>query len=282
MRRADFDDFAAMLDQVCGLLSRGTYEPSAANTAMFFRSLARHELADIRAAFDRHVADPQRGRFVPVPADIVAQLDGMAQDDGRPGEDEAWAIALPARDEFVSVVWTQEIAHAWTAARPVLDLGDEVGARMAFRQTYSRLVGEARASARPAEWTLAEGFDVDGRKRAMTTAVEQGRLPPPAAGPLLEGSPRDGEPNEAGRARLREQMRALQERMEARRAAAGIDAAERDRTAALQAEQQRRVVAYRERTAITDPDVLQMKPPAHAARGGDMRPPLPAGREGVA
>jgi hypothetical protein len=178
---ADFDEFSAMLDSVCSLLSRGAYVPSAANTVLFFRSLARYELAAVRRAFDGHVRDPQRGRFAPVPADIVAQLEQLAADDGRPGADEAWAIALVADDEARTVVWTGEMAQAWHIARNVLTLGDEVGARIAFRDAYNRLVEGARRQRQPAKWEASLGFDAAERGAVVSQAVEQGRLPPPRA-----------------------------------------------------------------------------------------------------
>jgi len=71
----------------------------------------------------------------------------------------------------------------------------------------------------------------------------------------------------AGRARLREQMRALKDRMDARRNAPGADAAERDRTEALQAEQRARVDEYLKRNGAAGQAELGIKPPLPAARG---------------
>jgi hypothetical protein len=192
MRDTDFDAFGELLDAVCSLLSRGTYTPSATNTALWFRALSAHDLASVRAGFDAHVRDPQRGRFIPTPADILAQLD--AADDGRPGPEEAWAIALGAQDERTTVVWTQDIAAAWNVAKPVLAIGDEVGARMAFREAYMRIIGEARAEKQPAAWMASIGFDTAGREGPMRAAVAAGRLssdallalPAPASAAALE------------------------------------------------------------------------------------------------
>lgn len=192
MRDADFPQFAELLDAVCGLLSRGAYTPNATNSALWFRALRAHDLDVVRAAFDAHVKDPQRGRFVPTPADILAQIAGQAAEDGRPGPEEAWAIAITARDEFATVVWTDETAKAWGIARPVMEAGDEVGARMAFREAYARLVDEARAKRQPVAWTVSDGFDQAGRVTAINAAVEAGRLPVSAL-PMLP-APRDGAP----------------------------------------------------------------------------------------
>lgn len=177
MRDADFDEFTELLDATCSLLSRGAYIPNALNAALWFRSLAAHDLATVRAAFDAHIADPQRGRFVPVPADILAQVEGAAANDGRPGAEEAWAIALRGVDETETVVWTTETAEAWGVARPVHAAGDEVGARMAFREAYGRLIEAARRSRRPVQWVVTEGHDAQRRQVAITDAVQAGRLP---------------------------------------------------------------------------------------------------------
>lgn len=78
MTEADFDEFADMLDAVCSMLSRGTYTPNATAIALFFRSLEEYDLATVRAAFAAHVKDPRRGRYVPVPADIIAKIQMLA------------------------------------------------------------------------------------------------------------------------------------------------------------------------------------------------------------
>ena len=196
---SDFKEFSSLLDAVCGLLSRGAYAPNATNSALFFRALRAHPFTAVRAAFDAHVSDPQRGRFVPVPADLLAQLQAVAASDGRLGAEEAWAVALSGRHEADTVVWTDELAQAWAIAKVVHE-SDEVGGRMAFRDAYDRLVAEARAAGRPVEWRVFEGFDAGRRADAVKAAIAIGRIPagaqerlalapphPRAAVALLEG-----------------------------------------------------------------------------------------------
>ncbi|MFV2949616.1 hypothetical protein [Pseudomonas japonica] len=91
--------------------------------------------------------------------------------DGRPGKDEAWAMALTASDESETVVLTEEIHQAMTAARPVLERGDKVGARMAFMSAYERLVAHARLTATQPSWRVSLGFDPCRRVIAIETAV---------------------------------------------------------------------------------------------------------------
>lgn len=91
--------------------------------------------------------------------------------DGHPGKDEAWAIALSASDESETVVMTAEIRQAMTASGPVLEVGDKVGARMAFMSAYERLVIAARAEALPAKWEVSLGYDSARRVIAIESAV---------------------------------------------------------------------------------------------------------------
>jgi len=98
--------------------------------------------------------------------------------DGRPGKDEAWAIALSASDEFETVVLTAEIRQAMTFSNPVLAGNDKVGARMAFMSAYERMVTIARAEGRPAVWEVSLGFDAGRRVTAIESAVRAQLISP--------------------------------------------------------------------------------------------------------
>ncbi|WP_250512678.1 hypothetical protein [Caballeronia sp. INDeC2] len=102
-------------------------------------------------------------------AEIVTRID-----DGRPGAEEAWAV-LPF-DEATSVVWTQEMSAAFWIAQPLIDQGEMVAARMAFKESYLRLLGEAREKRIAAKWTVSLGHDKDGRQPVIAAAVEKGRI----------------------------------------------------------------------------------------------------------
>lgn len=205
MQNTDMAQFGTMLDAVCSLLSRGAYQPSPTNTALYFRSLAKFSLAEVRAAFDAHVADPQRGRFVPVPADILAQLEGIAAQDGRPGVEEAWALAMRSTDEGDTIVWTSEVAEAMGICSPILSAGDEVGARMAFKEAYARIIDGARRARIAPQWTPSIGHDPERRESAIAAAVKAGQLstnefaalPAPRGHIPLLAAPERGIPAEA-------------------------------------------------------------------------------------
>lgn len=132
----------------------------------------RTSIEDLAAALDRHMADSVRGRFFPRPAELLLS----AEDGGRPSGDEAWSVVLEARDEFESVCWTAETAEAAGVARPILDAGDKVGARMAFLSAYGRLVSKAVARGEPVAWSLSLGQDPARRADAVAKAVDQGKI----------------------------------------------------------------------------------------------------------
>lgn len=101
--------------------------------------------------------------------DVVSRID-----DGRPGADEAWAL-MPL-SESQSVVWSDEMAEAFGICGPLLDAGDKIAARMAFKESYARLVARNRDEGRPVRWTPSLGHDPRGRDAALAAAVEAGRI----------------------------------------------------------------------------------------------------------
>lgn len=237
MRDTDFKAFAAELDTVFSLYGK---QPSADQKGMFFGALKPFPLEGVKLALQAHMRDPQRGRFAPLPADVVAQIEGMVEQDGRPGVEEAWALCLRGQDEAETIVWTGEMAEAWETARVVLP--DEVGARMAFKETYGRLVAAARCQRLPAAWTVSLGHDPQRRALAVTQAVTAGRLPQSAMGDLPAlPAPRDNTllaleyvPSIPDKARAA--LRRLRERLSFRQDAETVDAAEKRRTDALKAQ----------------------------------------------
>lgn len=109
---------------------------------------------------------------------LAAVLERVNADDGRPSADEAWGLVLSAiEDERESIVWTDEMAQASTAAQELLNARDKTGARMAFRAAYERLCKESREMRLPLRWSLSPGSDADRRAAAIVSAVEAGKLP---------------------------------------------------------------------------------------------------------
>lgn len=112
---------------------------------------------------------------------LKAVMDILSPAGGWLTANEAWATALPATDERVTVVWTRESAKAWQVALPLIEQGDKVGARMAFISAYDRHVADARSNGRPPEQQVSIGWDVHNRAPAIEKAQQQGLLPPPVA-----------------------------------------------------------------------------------------------------
>ncbi|QOJ34058.1 MAG: hypothetical protein HRU82_03435 [Nitrospira sp.] len=112
-------------------------------------------------------------------ADIIDRIPS-----GHPGIEEAWAmIAGLLGDEDRSVVWTEEMAEAYGVARHLAH--DKVAARLAFKESYSKAVAEARDQKRPPKWRVSLGHDPHGRQGALEEAVRLGRIPAEHAQKLL-------------------------------------------------------------------------------------------------
>jgi len=112
-------------------------------------------------------------------------------DDGRPGPEEAWAIVSPAlADERVTIVWTEEMAQACGVASPII--GDPIAARMAFLESYRRLVQKARDAGAAVKWIPCLGWDAAGREGPLVEAVREGRLGAAHIAELLPAQPAPG------------------------------------------------------------------------------------------
>lgn len=106
-------------------------------------------------------------------------------DDGRPGADEAWA-QIP-RDEYTTSVLTKEMMQALAVAQPLLNEGDQIAARMAFKDAYKKLVDEARTGRIPVSWSISIGWDKAGRVSELADAVIAGKIGQSAALHYLDG-----------------------------------------------------------------------------------------------
>lgn len=167
---SDAKPFRELLEAVLSGYAGDRFSLSAGVLRWWWTTLKPYPFAAIERGFAVH---GRVSRFSPKPADII---DFINQHDGRPSPDEAWSQVIRAADENVSMMWTAEMREAWFQCKPVFDSGDEVGARMAFRQHYSRLVDAARLQGRPAKYELSLGFDLDSRKQVIEMAVAAGAI----------------------------------------------------------------------------------------------------------
>lgn len=148
---------------------------SAGAARLMAQDLAALPAEQILAALARCRLEVQGALTLP---EIVLRLD-----DGRPDVAAAWDL-LP-RSESASVVWTNEVVLAWSAALPQLVDGDEAGARQTFEQAYRKALMEARMHCEPVRWIPSLGSDLAGRRKTLLEAVEQHRLSPEHVAPLL-------------------------------------------------------------------------------------------------
>lgn len=145
---------------------------------MMANDLAKFDQPVLAKALARVRAESS-GRLV-----LKTIIDRVEEQFGRLAPNEAWALAVKAKDERETVVWTNEIAQAWGTASAMLG-SDKVGARMAFLDAYGRIVRESRELGRAPVIQVSEGHDVDLRKHAIEAAQASGLLTAEAAAKFL-------------------------------------------------------------------------------------------------
>lgn len=166
-----FEEVAQLAGAVCATAETLGQTISANAAQLMAEDLAVYDAADIRLAL-QSCRRELTGKLT-----LAAILQRIQASDGRPSKDEAWAIAMTTNDEYETVVLTDEIQLALAAAKPVLDAGDKIGARMAFISAYERFVGQSREDAKPVNWHVSVGFDANRRIQAVTKAMELKRIP---------------------------------------------------------------------------------------------------------
>lgn len=186
MQPEDKGNFTKLLAATMDVYSR---QITASFVDVFFAALTPYPLEIVREALNRHLQDPESGRFPPKPADLIRQVVTAKASDGRPGRDEAWAIAQKSMDEAETVVTSEEILEAFAIARPLLcELNDKVAARMAFVEAYDRIVGVKRAAGERFEWFVSLGDNKERRAPAIKAAQVAGLLSAPRAQALIEAN----------------------------------------------------------------------------------------------
>lgn len=131
--------------------------------------LAQYSIDQVNQALTDHLANPECGRFAPKPADIVREIEKRSPRGITP--DEAWSMALLGRDESATVMTNTLIDAGMAAANPILQLGDKVGARMAFLAAYKRADGHV-----PCVWRVSLGHDITQREYVIRDAVVAGYI----------------------------------------------------------------------------------------------------------
>jgi len=144
--------------------------------ALYWNALEHRDIVDIKAALNRHIQDPERGRFFPLPADISAQL--PSESNAWLNANEAWA-ACP-KDEITSAAMCEEMSKALYIAKDLINEGDSIAARMAFIEHYNRLLDEAKRDNRKPKWFPSYGMDKESRQIADREVIERKNLALPS------------------------------------------------------------------------------------------------------
>lgn len=126
----------------------------------------------------------KRGKFFPAPSELL-ELIPSSKAKEHVSADEAWAIVMASMDEYETVVMTKEIAEARGIALDVYNNGDKIGARMAFKDAYTRII----STAQEANWFVSRGFDKSRVESAVQKALQLGRLTQDDAAKYIEHKP---------------------------------------------------------------------------------------------
>ena len=76
MKDQDRGAFSRLLTKVWGLYDR---VPTEDDLSIFWHVLQKYSLRTVGESFSYHVADPDRGRWYPKPADIIAPMPRIAE-----------------------------------------------------------------------------------------------------------------------------------------------------------------------------------------------------------
>lgn len=77
MQDQDKQQFAALINATRKLYNLGP--ESGQYMSMYFTALSRFSFQDVRAGISAHTQNPDKGQFMPKPADIVRELEGNTQ-----------------------------------------------------------------------------------------------------------------------------------------------------------------------------------------------------------
>jgi len=134
------------------------------------QDLASYPQENVLAALRRCRSELKAIRY----GDILDRLPG-----GHPGPEEAWSTVSRgmSKDDLTlvedkTIVWTGPMREAFG----VVQGDDMVAARLAFKETYVKLVSEARARNEAPQWSVSPGTDKHDKERAITEALKQGNL----------------------------------------------------------------------------------------------------------
>ncbi len=108
MLPSDIPKFTAMIAGIGELYGKAISE---ALTDIYWQSLKRFELCDVRQAFQSHINNPDCGQFFPKPADVVRFIEGCGETKAL----QAWAKvekAISRIGSYQSIAFDDPLIHA--------------------------------------------------------------------------------------------------------------------------------------------------------------------------
>ena len=172
-------DAEELLDQLYATAEVLGSEIKPAAATLMIRDLRDYNRLEIEQALARCRSEIT-GRLT-----LASILDRMPTANVHLSANEAWSIVLMSRDEQATVIWTDEIAKAAGVANPILEIGDKVGARMAFIAAYEREIASSKAEGRTVRWWPSLGNSKELRRESIEQGIKDGRLPAPDVEHLL-------------------------------------------------------------------------------------------------
>lgn len=165
----EFNEFCKFWSQA-NKLSANPKHLNEDDFSTLFAELENYTLHTIKNALSYHM---KVNKYAPILSEILAIINPVDYTKQHIGADEAWPIAVASWNQDVAVVITNEIM---TAADIAYDAGngkDDNAARMAFRDSYTRII----KTAPPPAWYVSHGNDKSKTEAVVIRAVEKGYLP---------------------------------------------------------------------------------------------------------
>lgn len=143
---------------------------------MWEQALSSFPLGSVRNSITSHITSSS---YKPQLADIVKGCEAQ-EDSNWLGAEEAWALAPKSESESAMV--TPEIAEALAS---ISRMNDPISSRMAFKETYLRLVAKSKIKRLQPRYFASLGTDINGRVSMLAHAVKTNKISLDAATALV-------------------------------------------------------------------------------------------------
>ena len=168
MKKQDYEKFNAALSLIAEALGKPI--PDDDKVRLQFSLLQDYDIDIVMRAMQDHTLHGERGDCLPLPSDIVKQIQRRkAQDPCSQAltPEQAWAKALKLADEEDTVYVNDLIIQAYGQVSHMMGR-DIIGAKITFMQTYNLLEKKATSEGRVYPMRFSYGYS----KQKMAAAVE--------------------------------------------------------------------------------------------------------------